>query len=301
MKFKTLIDLIGHSVHYPDVKATLKTFGVQDVPRAEMQSYGLLNIPKIHNEETSIEIEFTTRVACQDLKSSFTEDKYELIVNSIMFSKLSPNKLYPFSLNLGEEAKIVSKKLDCKPFRKNKGYSMGFVYWYYKESFEIIAYFDDKLQLEGLWVQLQDVFARKSARLKASLSEQQGNMTIKHLDTLKLLSTNLPTKDWQKRMAEDSEEGEASPFTTKNIYAAELVLKEFINALEVATEKKKASQVQASIKKAVIAFNKLNPKNNYFIETLEREELVDFMTKAVSLTGFKIEEGADITEDWREW
>ena len=34
---------------------------------------------------------------------------------------------------------------------------------------------------------------------------------------------------------------------------------------------------------------------------MEREELVDFIEKATKLTGFKIEDGIDITEDWRAW
>ena len=102
-------------------------------------------------------------------------------------------------------------------------------------------------------------------------------------------------------MSEETEEGKASPFTAENIRAAAQVLKKFIGTLEVAVAKRKVSQVQGAIKKTVVTFNKLNPKNNYFIETLEREELVDFMIKAVRLTGFKVEEDADITESWREW
>ena len=180
MEFEKLLDLIGHSVHHPDVKATLEALNVPGVPVAEMQSYGLLNIPKISNEETGVEIEFTTRIACQDLKSSFTEDKYELIVNSIRFWRLIPEKAYPLNLYLREDAKIVTKKLHSKPSRKSKGYSDGFVYWYYKDNFEVIIYLDDDKHLESFWIKLQDAFSKKSAKLKASLSEQRGNITIEH-------------------------------------------------------------------------------------------------------------------------
>jgi hypothetical protein len=36
------------------------------------------------------------------------------------------------------------------------------------------------------------------------------------------------------------------------------------------------------------------------IETLERDDLVEFITAAVRLTGYQVEEGADITASWRE-
>lgn len=38
-----------------------------------------------------------------------------------------------------------------------------------------------------------------------------------------------------------------------------------------------------------------------FIETMEREELAEFIEKAARLAGLEIEDGYDITEEWREW
>lgn len=111
----------------------------------------------------------------------------------------------------------------------------------------------------------------------------------------------MPTSAWLERKKEKDDEEEVSPFTVKNIGATESLLIYFLAALEIATANKKIAEIQASIKKTVIALNKLNLKNNYFIETLEREELVDFISSAVRLTGFKIGEEADITENWREW
>ncbi len=45
----------------------------------------------------------------------------------------------------------------------------------------------------------------------------------------------------------------------------------------------------------------MNEENGYFIETMEREELVDFIDKAAKLAELVIEEDQDITEEWREW
>ncbi len=38
-----------------------------------------------------------------------------------------------------------------------------------------------------------------------------------------------------------------------------------------------------------------------FVETLEREEIVDFFTKTVQLTGFELDPSFDLTEVHRSW
>jgi hypothetical protein len=43
----------------------------------------------------------------------------------------------------------------------------------------------------------------------------------------------------------------------------------------------------------------LNEKYDSFIETLEREELCDFIMEKAQNAGLETEE--DITEEWREW
>lgn len=111
----------------------------------------------------------------------------------------------------------------------------------------------------------------------------------------------MPTKAWIERISADSDESETPLFTAKTISAAETELNKFLLSLESAVNNNKASQVQRAIKQTVEAFNKMNNNDDHFIDTLEREELVEFMTKAVRLTGFKVEEGADITEEWRKW
>jgi len=45
------------------------------------------------------------------------------------------------------------------------------------------------------------------------------------------------------------------------------------------------------VEKVVVSLNELNEQYDFFIETLEREELSEFIVE--------VEE--DITEEWREW
>ncbi|WP_430024261.1 hypothetical protein [Paenibacillus sp. MABNS29] len=45
-----------------------------------------------------------------------------------------------------------------------------------------------------------------------------------------------------------------------------------------------------AVEETVITFNELNEKNDYFIETMEREELAEFIDKTARLAGLEIEE-----------
>ncbi|MBO1625372.1 hypothetical protein [Bacillus arachidis] len=43
----------------------------------------------------------------------------------------------------------------------------------------------------------------------------------------------------------------------------------------------------------------LNEQYDFFIETLEREELYECIVEVAAIAGLEVEE--DITEEWREW
>lgn len=51
--------------------------------------------------------------------------------------------------------------------------------------------------------------------------------------------------------------------------------------------------------KVVVNINELNDEYDYFIETMEREDLHEFIDTAARIAGLASEE--DITEEWREW
>ncbi|WP_182503501.1 hypothetical protein [Peribacillus huizhouensis] len=88
-------------------------------------------------------------------------------------------------------------------------------------------------------------------------------------------------------------------FTLKNIEATNKVLDSFINNFKKLGVKPKKGEILENVKEVVIQLNELNDKYSYFIETMEREELYEFITEADRIAGLKVE--GDITEEWREW
>ncbi|WP_088090471.1 hypothetical protein [Bacillus sp. OV166] len=112
--------------------------------------------------------------------------------------------------------------------------------------------------------------------------------------TFEELTKNKPTLVWKQRMDEDD-----NLFTDENINATNEVLDSYINSLKVLRENPTEEEILECVKKVVISLNELNENYDYFIETMEREELYEFITEAARIAGFESEE--DITEEWREW
>lgn len=103
----------------------------------------------------------------------------------------------------------------------------------------------------------------------------------------------LPTEAWKIRMDEGDD-----LFTEENIAAAEKVLQQYrkdVFHLQDPSEEELIWIVQET----VLRLNALNEKYDFFIETLEREELVEFILEKAQNAGLKTAE--DITEEWREW
>jgi len=80
-----------------------------------------------------------------------------------------------------------------------------------------------------------------------------------------------------------------------------ILLKDYLLTLAELTTQKKAVNIYNSIKKIVTSLNKINDKNDGFIETMEREELCEFINNVVRETGLDIDGNIDLTEEWREW
>lgn len=103
----------------------------------------------------------------------------------------------------------------------------------------------------------------------------------------------MPTVLWRVRM----EEGD-DMFSEEAIAASEKALQKYVSSLKslkTPTEK----TILKKVKEVVIEFNRLNEEYDYFIETLEREELYEFIDEKAREAGLEPEE--DITEEWREW
>ncbi|MCM3151533.1 hypothetical protein ACFX4K_00020 [Priestia sp. YIM B13484] len=107
------------------------------------------------------------------------------------------------------------------------------------------------------------------------------------------LKNNKPTAAWQQRMEDDE------IFTAENIKAIDEILETYMNRLKGSVDKMSEQDILEYVKEVVIGLNELNEQFDYFIETLEREELCEFIIKAANAAGLETEE--DITEEWREW
>ncbi|MBE2978883.1 hypothetical protein [Priestia megaterium] len=107
------------------------------------------------------------------------------------------------------------------------------------------------------------------------------------------LKNNKLTAAWQQRMENDE------IFTAENIKATDEILDTYMNRLEGSLDKMSEQDILEYVQEVVIGLNELNEQFDYFIETLEREELCEFIIKAANAAGLETEE--DITEEWREW
>jgi len=116
---------------------------------------------------------------------------------------------------------------------------------------------------------------------------------------LKYLLNESPTNQWRDRMLEYDDE----IFTEHRLELCNKALNNFISRLEEIDQNRsdRDKQIMNGVKEVVIVFNELNEENEYFIETMEREELAEFIEKIAQTAGLEIETGFDITEQWREW
>lgn len=103
-----------------------------------------------------------------------------------------------------------------------------------------------------------------------------------------------PTNEWTKRMTDGDD-----IFNLENIEATIKVLDSYIKNLIKLGVKPKKKEIMKFVKEVVISLNEINDKYDYFIETMEREELCEYFIEAANIAGLVSDE--DITEEWREW
>ncbi len=103
------------------------------------------------------------------------------------------------------------------------------------------------------------------------------------------LKKNKPTTSW----VEYDEDGEF--FTEENISATNKILDTYINNLQKLGENPTEVEVMQVVKEVVININELNIEHDHLIETMEREDLYEFIDTAARIAGLESEE--DITEE----
>lgn len=104
----------------------------------------------------------------------------------------------------------------------------------------------------------------------------------------------LPTDAWRIRM----EEEEDDLFTEENLAAVADVLEDYQKKL-LRLHEPSEKQILKQVEKTVLRLNTLNDQHDHFIETMEREELQEFIMEKAQEAGLETEE--DVTEEWREW
>jgi hypothetical protein len=104
------------------------------------------------------------------------------------------------------------------------------------------------------------------------------------------INTPRPTIDWKRQLDEGSEF-----FTDETIRESDTLLDKYLAALEAA---KNETAIWKAIEKVVKDFDELNIAHDYFIETMEREDLAEYIQKAAEAAGLFYD--GDVTEEWRE-
>lgn len=296
-----IISQLGCSIHSDELKAIVENLKLTLDPKFDYDWNG-----QILNAEAKCRDFILTFRGYKRFKLEFGEARKivdenddELILVEIDFDnwngKLSRFSIgLPFGLVIGDTDDSVIQKIEKKPKEKSTA-DYGFAWWFYFEDYRVLTALNKQKELIWLRIMLLDETKKKQIALKKELRNQRKNIIPKNAGEILALQGHLPTEGWRTRL----HEGDTS-FTEKGIAEVELVLKEYLDNLSRHTENKKASNIYNLVKKTTFRLNKLNESSN-LIETLEREELCEFINSSYRMSGFKIEDDFDITEEWREW
>ena len=298
MTHQEIISLFGYSEYSPEIK---QLFDSLHIPF--QQSEMLISWRRYESETWDVELVFRAKnnfcFDYGDIKKAYTESYEEAFLEEINFGSHKGNINYPFSLPynmvFSDEPEIVKNKISMKSSESSDA-SWGSYLQFNTEELQILTGFGNQKNL--IWVRIRplELAFKKKRELTKTLRQQNKNITAENTGQLVQLKNQSPIVAWRRRM----DEGD-NAFNEKCFSETGKILNTFIDTLVVAAEQKKANVIYSSIKKVIQSINKLNDKQHGFVETLEREELVDYIHNAVRLTGFKIDNGLDLTEEWREW
>lgn len=291
------IDLIGHSIYHPDIDKILLQLDIVIKDKSKIGRYDSLKSTTYGTTLTFWYKEFYEKQIRPSQSVFKSKDEHEVLLYELTFQQIDKqNCILPFGLLFGDSTEKVTSKLGQKPFSKSKNMDNQNTWTFYTDLFEVMPVFDRDLKLE--WLRIWGIKSsdKKKIEFKNNLTLQDKNINQDRLGDLLELKNQKPTIRWTKSLSEGD-----TNFTDLCIKESEQLINSFIDELVDASKNKKAQAIYTRMKNVVNGFNKLNKRHDGFIETLEREELVDFITKATMLTGFKIDENIDITEEIRQW
>ena len=241
--------------------------------------------------------------------SRVTGEADEMIVRRICFSdvgcatpgsKAYPHAL-PFGLRFGDPADLVSQKLGAGPRRQSSSANLpdrnpvrfDWIYWLGETN--VLTKLTESQKLAALYLWPFDRTDRLARERQASLEGESVHIDPANAAAVEALRAAIPTSRWREAM-EDGDE----LFTEAIITQATGLLDRYIDEVKAATMGRSAPKISAATKQLVFGLNSLNEETGA-IETLERDELGEFMDRVIRATGFRLRDGEDITEQWREW
>lgn len=298
MKPEEIMSLFGYSEFSPEVMLLFKNLGIygerpeNSVCWRTYQSK-TLDVTLVFKGKNNYNSDYGP------INKAYTDSHDESVLEEINLGSHKGNTNYPYALPFdwvfSDTAEQVKKKIGKKAAESSVT-SYGSYMLFNTEAFQYLTGFNESGHL--IWIRIMplELSFKKKRALTVSLNKQNKNINNSGLQQLAEIKNQTPVVDWEKRM----QEGDMN-FSAASISATDMLLKEFITNLINATEKKNAKAVYSATKKLVLGLNKLNDKYDCFIDTMERDELIEFLQNAIRLTGFVIDEGLDITEEWREW
>lgn len=305
MTASLLTDLLGKSILSDELNSFMKKFGLPTDPEKNLDYHGKVYDTSSDSKKNGIYLNLDGydrhKLEYGEPNSVSKKPTDELFLdeitidNNFLKTKKASVVDLPFGLLFGDNQETVLKKLGKKPYDKSLT-SYGHCWWTQFEDFRILTALSPDFQL--IWVRIMKLTLDEKEKIKLKKYLNQQNKNIKPENNKKILpySGKLPTIEWKRRKKEGD-----NLFTDKGIVAVESLLKEYLLTLSELTIQKKATNIYTSIKKIVTSLNKINDKNDGFIETLEREELCEFINNVVRETGLDIDKNIDLTEEWREW
>lgn len=298
MDLSGILDLFGHSVYDPQIDALLQQWNASCEDKARLKLYD-----SIKSDSLGVDFWFWWKGYYRDqigepLGTVEPDDSKEVVLYEV---RLTPDGLanvaLPFGLSFPATQQSVMDALGRKPFSKSKNF-LGNAFWtYYEDAFELMVIFN----AEGSSVECFKIITlkrkeRQKLDLLENLAEQKKNIIPERIPEVEALIERFPTIAWERRM-----NSRDTHITVEAIEASRQVFEAFIAGVCKATKTRNPKSIYAAVKKATNAFNKVARQHKGFIETMEREETVEFFNTAIKLTGFQFDPSFDLTEEYRSW
>lgn len=293
-----ILSLIGYSEFSPEIQQLLKELAIP--PEQPNMS---VCWREYQSREWSLRLIFKAGPNFQSdygsYQKAYRDGLDETFLEEIHFGDQKGKPSYPYPLPFGftflDSPEIVFKKAGVRKQRLREA-SYGSVTDFNTDEYHYVTGFDRTNGLVWIMVKKLEASFLRRREMERSLREMNKQIIIPEASNIQVLRESSPVLCWRKRWMEGDSE-----FSQRNLEDVENELEKFLDNILLAAGKKNARAIYSAYRKVILAMNKVNDKHKGFIDTLEREELLDYFGKALSMTGFMVEDKMDLSEEWREW